>query len=127
MSERNKLKKRQEEKKNKEQKRKIEQRKKSKPAKKAKKPTVIDSNSESSSECSEKYSLVESESDISYEKIPKNVCPYCEVEVMDEEDIVGCDICPRWMHRMCTHDNVLMDLTDIADIEAYPFTCCHCG
>ena len=69
-------------------------------------------------------------SDTSFSKIDKHSCYQCGEPVASdiEEDVnvVGCDSCPRWAHKMCTKDAVLMDLTDEEDICAYPFKCSHC-
>ena len=50
-------------------------------------------------------------------------------EVVEDDDItnaIGCETCPRWVHKMCTNDEVLMDLSNVDDIAAYPFTCDKC-
>ena len=68
-------------------------------------------------------------SDISFQEVDRNECFECGGQENDEDEEgkwVGCDVCPRWSHRHCTGDAVLMNLIDIDDINDYPYLCPYC-
>jgi len=85
---------------------------------------VVETESESEKELP---NLDESlEDDIPYSEMNKEVCPVCNDTEGEEKDWVGCDLCVRWTHIKCTRDEVLMELEDEDDIQAYPFSCIYC-
>ena len=70
-------------------------------------------------------------SDISFNRIDKKACAYCLTDFTESEEesdtkVVGCEMCPRWAHKSCTKDRTLMELDDVDDIKAYPFSCYKC-
>ena len=50
-------------------------------------------------------------SDVPFSEMDKIHCCQCG-EIVDDIDVlnaIGCDTCPRWIHKMCTNEQALMD------------------
>ena len=79
-----------------------------------------------SEESAEPQYMDEPPEDVSFDKINKDVCYICGGFEGSENDWVGCDECPRFCHKDCTNDPVLISLNDEDDIADYPYLCPYC-
>ena len=103
-----------------------EKRDKDKIKKREKKVTKKKSESESSESDMELEIPYTDEPPEDEDKIETDTCYICSKKTGNMKDWVGCDVGPRFAHKSCTNDEVLVSLSDEEDITAYPFLCQYC-
>lgn len=112
---------------NEEKKRKLEERREGKERSAALKEQKRKAKEAKKKEMQELQRMLESDSDCDISTIDPNKCHSCGGPFKDEEanQWIGCNRCPRWLHRRCVKGVDLLSMTE-EEIEEYHFECVYC-